>query len=452
MNANKFLSALTTSAIVVASILPIFGKVELTANSNSIIPGINVSLPAAQAANYMDDYFANGNVISLNNYGQFLNLHFLNKGGMIQSSNADGTDDQKFLVIRKPGTNQIQLQRINSDRFIITPSAFLNQAPLEAWQRNESIPFHGMQTWYVDVASTPGTFWLKPLGAPQFALNLPYGGNNVKSTLSVFDPSDRDMEWNVQVHSRGNGTPTPQPQTVDQPQAVQPTPQPQVQQTVVTKTPKWNGPCVNSMTICETSRYTRREGERYVAIIAALRTGNQYQGTNPLGQVGHSAFGVAKVWNEVTIARMSNNTEKEVSRMYSYDDNLFTSVSAPGFGMQYATQVNQKWDRELIAQWFTNQAPRVNQLSFRALTISEDTFKKFASTSKGGYSSHYLSGKCYVYTGLYLGVSGTCNCVTISTNLFKQATGESYTNVSSQVPLFLAQSIDKNNGLSDWGR
>jgi hypothetical protein len=447
MNARQFLSAIATTTVIVASVLPIFGKLELTSNNNTIIPGINVSLPEAVAAGYMDDYFANGNIISLNNFGQFLNLHFLEKGGMIQSSNADGTDDQKFRVIRKAGTNQIQLERINSDRMIITPSAYTNQAPLEAWQRNESIPFHPMQTWYVDVARTPGTFWLKPLGAPQFALNLPFGKNNVKSTLANFDPNDRDMEWNVQVHSRGNGNPTPQPQPVVQPQTVQPTPQP-----VVATPPKWNGPCINSFTICETSRYTRRENERYVAILAALRTGNQYQGTNPLGQVGHAAFGVAKVWNDVTIARMSNNTEKEVSRALTYDDNLFTSVSAPGFKMQYATKVNTDWDRELIAQWFTNQAPRVNQLSFRALTISEDTFKKFASKSKGGYSSRYISGKCYIYTGLYLGVTGTCNCVTVSTNLFKQATGESYTNVSSQVPLFLAQSIDKKNGLSDWGR
>jgi hypothetical protein len=443
MNARQFLSAIATTAVIVASVLPIFGKVELTSNNNSIIPGINVSLPEAVAAGYMDDYFANGNIISLNNYGQFLNLHFLEKGGMIQSSNADGTDDQKFRVIRKAGTNQIQLERINSDRMIITPSAYTNQAPLEAWQRNESIPFHPMQTWYVDVARTPGTFWLKPLGAPQFALNLPYGRNNVKSTLANFDPNDRDMEWNVQVHSRGNGNPTPQPQPVVQTQTVQPTPQP-----VVATPPKWNGPCINSFTICEVGSYTQRENERYVAIIGSLRSGNTYQTTQ---QVGHSAFAVAKVWYDVNYAKFSNGTTKEKSRTAKYDDKLFTTVSAPGFEFLLTpTQPNDKFDITIMKQWFENQQGRVGRISYRAATINEATFKKFAHKDKGGYNENYVSGNCKVYTGLNWGISGSCNCVTISTRLYAQATGESFSKISNQVPQALAMEIDKRNGYGDW--
>jgi hypothetical protein len=448
MNVFKSLVSLSVLAATVSASM--FTQVNIQANST--IPTFKVGMASASAANF-EDYFQDGNVVSLYNNGQAVNLHFLNKGGMINSHNPNGSDDdQKFLVIRKPGTNQVQLQRVGTN-FIITPKEYGHLVPLEAWLRSATIPFHSMQTWYVDMVPNSDKVWFRPVGGVPYSMNLPLGQFNRKLTTATFNPNDPDQKFGVQVWSRRNVPPVVQPQAqVVQPPVVQPIVQPQVQQTVAPKPPKWNGPCVNSMTICETSRYTRREGERYVAILAALRTGNQYQGTNPLGQVGHAAFGVAKVWNDVTIARMSNNTEKEVSRKYSYDDNLFTTVSAPGFRMEYATKVNTDWERELIAQWFTNQAPRVNQLSFRALTISEATFKKFASTSKGGYSSKYISGKCYVYTGLYLGVPGTCNCVTISTNLFKQATGESYTHVSSQVPLFLAQSIDKNNGLSDWGR
>jgi hypothetical protein len=421
MNARQFLSAITTSALVFASVLPIFGKLELTANSNSIIPGINVSLPAAQAANYMDDYFADGNVVSLNNYGQFLNLHFLTKGGMIQSSNADGTDDQKFRVIRKAGTNQIQLERINSDRMIITPSAFVNQAPLEAWQRNLSIPFHGMQTWYVDVARTPGTFWLKPLGAPQFALNLPYGRNNVKSTLAVFDPNDRDMEWNVQVHSRGNGTPVPQPQVVIptppvvQPQTVRPTTQP-----VVTP-PK--PVCPGYM-----SQIFSRE-VKYEAVLAAIQSG-KINWRHP----GHSISGLVRT----TKLQFSNGNCGVENRTEVYYKTIgaegpfkapvtvLTATKINGVDSAISSETNPgyNWDMDVLRRYYNEGVPKyTNNWVYLRKEIKQDKFNAINNLSTAQLQN--LFG-CFSYNAIPLiegSAAGFCHCGDVSVRSFGNATG-----------------------------
>jgi hypothetical protein len=424
MNARQFLSAIATTAVIVASVLPIFGKVELTSNNNSIIPGINVALPAATAAGYMDDYFANGNIVSLNNYGQYLNLHFLQKGGMIQSSNADGTDDQKFRVIRKAGTNQIQLERINSARFIITPSAYTNQAPLEAWQRNESIPFHPMQTWYVDVARTPGTFWLKPLGAPQFALNLPFGKNNVKSTLANFDPNDRDMEWNVQVHSRGNGNPTPQPQPVVQPQTVQPTPQP-----VVTTQPK--KVCPGYLTEVYST------DSKYEAVIAAIDS-RKINKTHP----GHAIFGLIKT-SVSSISNGSCGVEKLTQVLYKtvgakggitlpgvYNSmravTVLTAskVNSTDSGISSTTDTGYDWDMQALRRYYNAGVPKyTDNWVYLRKEISAEKYNSLNSLSVQQIEK--LTG-CYEYNVAPLigGSSiGYCHCGDVSARMYGQATG-----------------------------
>jgi hypothetical protein len=422
MNARKFLSVVTTVAIATISILPVFGKIELVSNNNSIIPGVNVSLPAANAAGYMDDYFANGNIISLNNYGQFLNLHFLNKGGMIQSSNADGTDDQKFLVIRDGDSNRVQLQRINSDRMIITPSAFSEQAPLEAWQRSLTIPFHGMQTWYIDVARTPGTFWLKPLGAPQFALNLPYGGNNVKATLATFNPADRDMEWNVQVHSRGNGTPAPQAQV--QPQVVQPTPRPVVIQQQKKVCPAYQA---------ETYSYENK----YEAVIAAIDK-RKVNNAHP----GHSTFGLIKT-STANISNGNCGVEKLTYVQYKtigakggitlpgvYNsmravtvltatksknvDSVVSSTTDPGYN----------WDMDVLRQYYNAGVPKtINNWVYLRKEISSEKYNSLNSLNLKELEK--LTG-CFEYNVAPLvgGSSiGYCHCGDVSARMYGQATG-----------------------------
>jgi surface antigen len=164
---------------------------------------------------YMEEYFQDGNLIRISNIsGQTVNLHYLENGKMINSWNLDpNDDDQKFRVTRKAGTNQIKLVRRNSYYLISAQDSFSDQSTLESWQ--DVGGFSIAQTWYVDVANTPGAFWLKPIGKSEHAMNLPFGANNHKLTLSKFNPNDPDQKFSVTVLERNtipiNPPPPPPP-------------------------------------------------------------------------------------------------------------------------------------------------------------------------------------------------------------------------------------------------
>jgi surface antigen len=178
------------------------------------------SLPnqPSTASDYMGTYFKDGTIIRLSNVaGPVINLHFQENGGMINSWSQDpNDDDQKFRVSRNGGTNQIKLIRVNSFYLVSTKETFSDQALLEAWR--DIGGFHPNQTWYVDAANTPGTFWLKPLGNSAYAMNLPDGGNNRKLTISNFNPNDPNQKFSVVALGiapppppGGGGTPPPPP-------------------------------------------------------------------------------------------------------------------------------------------------------------------------------------------------------------------------------------------------
>jgi hypothetical protein len=157
---------------------------------------------AAEAA-YMEDYFENGSVIALNNIvkGQRVNLHFLQKGGMINSSNSDDNDpDQKFVIVRKPGTNIVKLIRKDSN-YLISISKIGEQALLESWTDVGGFDPH--QSWYVEVANTPGSFYLRSVKDPNYTMNLPFGQFNRKLNLTKFNPNDNDTKFSVKVFSKG---------------------------------------------------------------------------------------------------------------------------------------------------------------------------------------------------------------------------------------------------------
>jgi hypothetical protein len=160
---------------------------------------------------YMGTYFKDGSIIRLSNVaGPVINLHFQQNGGMINSWGQDpNDDDQKFRVSRNGGTNQIKLIRVNSSYLVSTKETFSDQAALESWK--DIGGFHPNQTWYVDAANTPGTFWLKPLGNPAYAMNLPYGGNNRKLTISNFNPNDPDQKFTVAALGIAPPPPPPLP-------------------------------------------------------------------------------------------------------------------------------------------------------------------------------------------------------------------------------------------------
>jgi hypothetical protein len=168
-----------------------------TDNSRIIVEGKPQIVQPPITPDYMETYFKDGSIIRLSNVaGPVINLHFQENGGMINSWRQDpNDDDQKFRVSRNGGTNQIKLVRVNSSYLVSTKETFSNQALLEAWK--DIGGFHPNQTWYVDAANTPNTFWLKPLGNPTYAMNLPYGGNNSKLTISNFNPNDPDQKFNV---------------------------------------------------------------------------------------------------------------------------------------------------------------------------------------------------------------------------------------------------------------
>ena len=199
---------------------------------------------------------------------------------------------------------------------------------------------------------------------------------------------------------------------------------------------------------CETSRFTRQVDRRYVAILSSVRPGNKWQGTV---NVGHSSYAVADVWFDVTYARYSDGSEKEISRVGKSDK--ITSVEAPGFVKGTATQVNENWGKELASMWIVNQAPKVDRVSFRAHTITKETFQKFSvpAAYKGSLPGFYPSGNCdkYTITPIF-GVKGTCNCVSLATSFYAQSGGDRFGEFAAITPLSLSQNIDRANSMPNW--
>ncbi|WP_392534715.1 hypothetical protein [Nostoc sp. C117] len=183
------------------------------------------------------------------------------------------------------------------------------------------------------------------------------------------------------------------------------------------------------------------ENVRYAAILASLRHGIK-------NVPGHSAFGVVKEWSRVSYGIYSNGERRRLSAEDKYE---LTTVSTPGPAIAYAVNVDNSWDRELVEINLKKRGRRKEGVSFRVLSISQETYTRFTPKSKGGYSNSYISAGCVVYD-IFSSLGGTCNCTSLSVTLFYGATGEKY-NLgwkNQWIPTILSQQIDRMNGLSDW--
>lgn len=204
--------------------------------------------------------------------------------------------------------------------------------------------------------------------------------------------------------------------------------------------------CGNSVDICVVGTKIERENHRKVAIIAALSA----FGDNT---VGHAAFGIAELYDDVEYEIMSNNKmgKKTGKVIFGVNKKTFTTVSTPGFGKQFPATIvdDENNDKTMIRKGLESGKAVVeegkNRYSYRVLKISDETFKQFQVKSKGGYSDKYMTTGCLAYTGLPALTVFGCNCVAASTRLFTRATGEWYG--SDSVPLMLAREIDQKNGL-----
>jgi hypothetical protein len=413
---NVFKSLVSMSVLSATVAASMFTQVNIQANST--IPSFKVGMQSASAANF-EDYFQDGNVVSLYNNGQAVNLHFLNKGGMINSHNPNGgDDDQKFLVIRKPGTNQVQLQRVGTN-FIITPKEYGHLVPLEAWLRSATIPFHSMQTWYVDMVPNSDKVWFRPVGGVPYAMNLPLGQFNRKLTTARFDANDPDQKFGVQVWSRRNVPPVkPQAQVVQppvvQPIVQQPTPRPVVVTQVKKVCPAYNAEWYSTYS-------------KYEAVIAAVKP-------IKVNLPGHAIFGLVRT--KVTQISNGNCGQEKLTEVF------YKTISAEGpdkfpVTVLTATKVNNtdsaistitnpgyEWDMHVLRKYYNEGVPKYTG-GWVYLRKEIDVNKYNTLTNYEVYDLQKLTG-CFKYNWspkFKAKDRNLCHCGDVSARMYGEATG-----------------------------
>jgi hypothetical protein len=388
-----------------------------------------VGIQTSQAAVGFGDVFQNGNVIRLRNEtrGTIVNLNSPSEGRFFNSWDAVEDTDSEFIVSVKPGTNVIKLTRRYTNQLLKVKANVGHLVQVESG--SDKGGFDSYQSWYVDFnPNGSGNFQLLSFQSPGQALNVPYGAHNKRLTTANRDWSDKDTLFTATVLVRAN-------------KGVVISPPPTPAKPVVNA-----GPCQNSITICEVGRSTVREGQRKVAILASVRAGNEWQGING---PGHTAFGVANAWWEVTYSKMSNGTLVRIGAVGKYDQLSVISASGPKDGIFNATYGDEDFGMKIIPLWFENQAPRVRRVSFRVLSIDENTFSRFVYHGPANKpTNQFPIGNCRWYTGVPVGfVKGSCNCTSVSFDIFKNATGESFPSLE---PTTTAQAIDRANGQDLW--
>jgi hypothetical protein len=183
---------------------------------------------------------------------------------------------------------------------------------------------------------------------------------------------------------------------------------------------------------------------KYTAVLITARAG--YDKTQ-YPQVGHSVFVMVKNWTKNNW-RQYNNGKLELVSSTPLEE--ITTISSPGpeskADFNSVRIDNGGRDKDLFDTWKSaGNSPRKNGISFRTLSVSEESYKRSVPKSKGGYNTSYRTLGCALYDPS--AIFG-CNCTTVSTSMFNVATGESYYGYWN--PTELAQKIDQKNQLGDW--